>query len=115
DRVDAVTGDVPHHEQGVAVGQLDGAEPVAADVDVGLGGEVGDLDAQSGRVHRMPGQRKQGVLQPGDEGPLGAQHVVLGEDLPFALHQGQFGPAPRGQVLYEAVHVDRPAVGVGEG
>jgi len=115
DRVDAVSGDVADHEEGVPVGQFDGAEPVTADVGARLGGQIGDFDAQPRQAHRAGGQGEQGVLQPAGQCPLGAQHVVLAQDGPLALDEGELRAALRGEVLYDAVHLDGPADGVRHG
>nr|WP_328484816.1 MULTISPECIES: hypothetical protein [unclassified Streptomyces] len=106
-------GRVAHHEQGVAVGQFDGAEPVAADAEARLRGQVGDVDAQPGQLYGLLRQRQQRFLQPGGHQALGLEHTVLGEHRPLARNEGEFGAALRGEVLHEAVHLDGRAPGVG--
>jgi hypothetical protein len=97
--VDAVARHVADHEQRVPVGQFDGAEPVAADMDLRLRGQAGDFDAQSRQPHGCLRQRQQRVLEPGGRRPFGVQDPALQQDGPLALHQREFGAALRGEVL----------------
>ena len=107
--VDAVAGDVADGEQDAAVAGGRGVVPVAADPAGLLGGQVAHRDPQAGQVDRGVRDGQDDLLQLGGELVLGGQAVLVLAQLPLDLGQPGAAGLAGGDVLHDAVDLQRPA------
>ena len=99
DRVDAVTRDVPHHEQQFLVRQQQGVVPVAGDQVPGLGRAVAHRDVHAGGLHRRRVRRHDGALQAQRELVLLGGALLGVRELVAGRGQRDLGVVVRGDIL----------------
>ena len=112
-RVDAVTGDIPDHEQHFPARQRGRVVPVAADQVPGPGGPVAGGDVEAGDLHRFRGLRGDGLLQPQRQ-PVLLRGAFLGVGQPVpGRGERHLGVIVGGHILVGAAHRDQRAALVG--
>ena len=109
-RVDAVPGDVPHHDQQVVAGQGQHVVPVAADQVPGLDRAVADRDVHPRGRHRRLVLGHDGLLEAEREQVLLGRALLAVGQLVAGGGQRDLGVVLRGDVLEGAAQRDQGVV-----